>query len=171
MVLALQIMKGDLAAATLGSKEAAGPGSKQFSRDELRQLFTLTAPDTCETKALLDAAPAAEAKVGHKMERSRDVLSCACWFCAVGPLFLIGLHLASTARSGHALLSRQMSVRECRCMKEGWNGAAAFLLLERLLYSCCAACLPAMRSAPLMKHAREWSAHKSFSFMLYLPET
>jgi len=50
-----QVMKGDLAIATMGAAGAtAGTVSKQFSRDELRQLFTLTSPDTCETKDLLE---------------------------------------------------------------------------------------------------------------------
>jgi hypothetical protein len=59
-------MKGDLASATMGVGvgEGPGPASKQFSREELRQLFTLSVPESgCETKDLLDSHPAGGTQV------------------------------------------------------------------------------------------------------------
>eukprot|EP00983_Pelagomonas_calceolata_P065589 1148648-Pelagomonas_calceolata.AAC.12 len=84
-------MKGDLAIATMGAAGAtAGTVSKQFSRDELRQLFTLTSPDTCETKDLLETHATDTKEVGSPVawasdrstgiERSAD--ACTCGACA-----------------------------------------------------------------------------------------
>ncbi|KAF5842147.1 P-loop containing nucleoside triphosphate hydrolase protein [Dunaliella salina] len=67
-----QIVKGDLASATMGAAGAAtGNGSKQFSREELRQLFTLSSPDTCETKTLLEA----HAKGAEQLQKLRQLFT------------------------------------------------------------------------------------------------